>query len=671
MWHYRLFYCFFFIRLINHKRMLRLKFTCIILFWLALGSSLFAQSGEIDDLKNQLSKATGDSMRSVLNRKISLKYYSLDNQISAQYAENARATGKKAGNKNLEGLALQMMGFTYEPLGRIDEALEVQKLAIELLKDAENYKGVVVCCSGAAYCLEKKGKLDEALEIVLYSLKVIDEQNLGDEQRAKNLVDLARIYRENNQLNKSISVYEEALKISLDKGDHSTSGVIYMNMGNVYSQDGDYKKALSSLSKSLEQTELCNCKGRMTAVWSNIGYAQYNLGDGDAVLAAAHNADSLWLDRSNKEVDMDLNCLLGMGNQLKGDNAKAMLYLEKAMDLARETNFREKMIRISTVLAKCYAALGEKNKLEELLTSVIRIKDSTYNEGMAASIADMQIKYETQKKENDLDRLETASRLNEAKLSAARWRNIFLILMVCTALVIAAMSFRLLQRSRKDRELLSRQNKELAELLDQKKLLLKEIHHRIKNNLQTISSLLNLQTRASEDEIVKKAMLDGQGRLKSISLLHQKLYLNDTVSTIAMQEYIEDLCDYIVKNFNEGNKKVHLNIDAKDISLDMDTAIPLGLILNELVTNTMKHAFNNLSDGEINITLNHDNEQHGYVLELQNNGTGLPDNLEIESLPSMGLRLVKNLSRQLRGNLKILSSPKQSFVVQFRETISA
>lgn len=639
-----------------------------ILSLIALFQLSEAQS-TVEGLTDTLRIAKTDSARGEICRKLSLKFYAKDNSKAKEYAEKSNAFFIKANNKNGQGLALQILGFILEMMGNNIEGLEVQKKSIRLLEESGNYKASVISYSGAAYCLEKEGRIDEALKLVIRSLEVIDEHKLPDAQKAKNLVDLGRVYRESNQLQKSIDTYNQALKISIKEEDHATAGVLLMNIGNVYTQKEEFEKAIEYHKKSLKENEQCDCSNRKSNIWSNIGFAYYHLKNGEKVIEAANNAEKTLADNVGLGALADVELLKGMGYQLKDEHEEAIKHLEKALSLVQENNFKEKLVRVSSILGQSYAATGNSKRLEELLITAIATKDSSYNQDMAKSIAEMEIRYESELKEQKLAEADAQNVLKEKYISEVKLRNNWLIALLILGLSLAASSFWLLQQSRKSAKELTEKNTELATLLEQKKILLKEIHHRVKNNLQTVSSLLNLQTRSSDSPIVKKAMIEGQTRLKSISLLHQKLYQHDELTKIEMDDYIFDLAQYIIKNFNLLNKHIALKTNAHQIALDLDTAIPLGLILNELITNTIKHSFKDIEEGEIEVSIKRLDKDKHFELKVSNNGVGLPNDIDIETLPSMGLKLVKSLSRQIHGSFNAFVDDKANFVVQFTETI--
>jgi len=205
----------------------------------------------------------------------------------------------------------------------------------------------------------------------------------------------------------------------------------------------------------------------------------------------------------------------------------------------------------------------------------------------------------------------------------------------------------------------------LAEKNKENELLLKEINHRVKNNFQTISSLLELQSRKVTDEGFKEILKEGQNRINSLSLIHKRLYQNNEVSTICFQDYCKELINQnvIVYKFD----KINLDILMKNILLDIDTAIPLGLILNELSTNTFKYAFDDKNNCQIKITLD-EIEVGEYKLTYRDNGKGLPADMNWSTLKSLGLVLIKRLTKQLHGQMNYFFDNGAVFEITFIDT---
>jgi PAS domain S-box-containing protein len=205
----------------------------------------------------------------------------------------------------------------------------------------------------------------------------------------------------------------------------------------------------------------------------------------------------------------------------------------------------------------------------------------------------------------------------------------------------------------------------LQNSLDEKEMLLKEIHHRVKNNLMIISSLLNLQSRYIKDEESKSIFKESQNRARSMALIHERLYQSSDLKRIDFGEYISTLANDLYNTYVMDKSLIKLNIDVDDLRLDINTSIPLGLIVNELVTNSLKHAFPEGKSGEIDIRFHKKDEE--YLLEVKDDGIGFSDDIDYKNTESLGLRLVTSLTEQIDGKIEFDNTSGTSFKIIFKE----
>ncbi len=204
---------------------------------------------------------------------------------------------------------------------------------------------------------------------------------------------------------------------------------------------------------------------------------------------------------------------------------------------------------------------------------------------------------------------------------------------------------------------------DLNDNLKQKELLLTEIHHRVKNNLAIVSSLLQLQQLYTSDEQIKTMLMESQGRLRSMSLVHEILYRNGDFSKVSFDKYLNEIGSYLKDTFAKPEQEILFEISADDCSLEITKAIPCGLIVNEIVTNAFKYAFNNRSGGIIVISLKLQGDY--YVLEVCDDGPGLPEGINWTESKTMGFTLVRTLSAQLKGALSIENKNGARIVLTF------
>jgi two-component sensor histidine kinase len=287
------------------------------------------------------------------------------------------------------------------------------------------------------------------------------------------------------------------------------------------------------------------------------------------------------------------------------------------------------------------------------------VNKAIFTDDMAKNIAQVETEYALKAKNAELDNERERQKMYQKALLAGA--------------IIVAFLMGLLFFIRKQNSQLSQKNKEIEAQRNKLEksereisLLLKEVHHRVKNNFQIVSSLLELQFRNVSDEQTQTLLQEGKNRVQSMAFIHQQLYQNDQLH-IHLNEYVPKLVSELARIYGGESIESIIQIE-KDISLDIDTAIPVGLILNELINNAMKYGF---SETKKQLTIRLDRKKPGeYLLSVSDSGRGLPANFSLESANSMGLRLVKRLTKQLLGSVAYSSEEGCTFYIEFKDTIA-
>jgi two-component sensor histidine kinase len=277
--------------------------------------------------------------------------------------------------------------------------------------------------------------------------------------------------------------------------------------------------------------------------------------------------------------------------------------------------------------------------------------DSLFSIIKNKQIAEIQIKYETDQKEKDIKLLKKDGLLQREKVTRSEnMRNITFGGLVSLILFIGLLynGYRLKQRNNVS---LSRLLNEKDRLLLDKEWLIKEIHHRVKNNLQIVMGLLQRQSAYINNNEALEVIKNSGNRMHSIALIHQKLYQSESLDLISMPEYIDELISYLKDSYDLGNR-IHFEKQIDAIKLDVAQAVPLGLILNEAITNAVKYAYAGDEMGIVKVALKRMDNGFNY-LTIIDNGKGLPAGLDSENIGSLGLNLMKGLSKQLGGKLEI------------------
>jgi PAS domain S-box-containing protein len=213
-----------------------------------------------------------------------------------------------------------------------------------------------------------------------------------------------------------------------------------------------------------------------------------------------------------------------------------------------------------------------------------------------------------------------------------------------------------------NKELEHRVQKQTEEIKNAERLRVLELHHRIKNNLQVISSLLSLQSEKFNDDTVNEAFRDTQNRVISMSLVHQKIYHTKGLESINVKDYIEDLVEHLISLYNGGN--ILVNIDIQNAYFGIDTIIPLGMLINELVSNSLKYAYPEDKNGELNVIF-YENNSGCYTLIVSDNGEGIPDDIDLDNPDSLGIQLIKSLVDQINGEFELDSNNGTKFAIYF------
>nr|WP_319374618.1 PAS domain S-box protein [uncultured Methanobacterium sp.] len=207
----------------------------------------------------------------------------------------------------------------------------------------------------------------------------------------------------------------------------------------------------------------------------------------------------------------------------------------------------------------------------------------------------------------------------------------------------------------------------LKSSVNEKEILIKEIHHRVKNNMQIISSLLNLQSQhlTDDEKVARDVLKESQNRVKSMAMIHEKLYQSKDFTHIKFEDYVQRLVSDLFYSYNTTVKKVKFRVDVENVDLNMETAVPCGLIISELFSNSLKHAFPHGREGEVYVSLK--KEDGEYELVISDNGIGIPHDFNFKHPESLGLQLINNLTKQLDGEIKLDRSHGTKFIITFKE----
>jgi len=357
--------------------------------------------------------------------------------------------------------------------------------------------------------------------------------------------------------------------------------------------------------------------------------------------------------------------------------AKAEKYLRANERYCKAKGIKQELVDNEWHWYKSDSLQGHYLSANNHLLKAITLKDQLFTEKRNQAQEQLKVRYETEQKdqdiqlkERDIELLTKKGELQKSQLEQTRTiRNAIIggSVMLLLLLALGYNRYRLKQQSnirlQQQQDEINRQNHSLQKLLNEKEWLLKEIHHRVKNNLQFIISLLNIQSAYLNNDEAVKAIRESQSRMFAMSLIHQKLYQSEEIAFINMDQYVRELISYLSQSMVAGTQ-VHFDIQIDDIDLEAVQAAPVGLILNETVTNAIKYAFPD-KHGTITIQLQYtDNDT--LLLRIADNGIGLPGN-HLQNKESLGMSLIQTLSEQLEGDLSIRNNNGLEVSILFKQ----
>lgn len=480
----------------------------------------------------------------------------------------------------------------------------------------------------------KSGRHEQSIDLFLQSLSRAETEQ-RPEIRPAILYNLGALHHVQKNYKKSREYVDQALEVSrMERDSHfwanslMLSGVLYYYEQQPDSSVLDFRRSAEVFEAMGDQARAANALAKVGNILESQGkYAEATPYFTKQFATAQGSGDSLHILYAH--INMATNAY-----NLKR-YPEALRYQQIALGMAerfsRTVEYREMLNFGSGV----YEAMGQPGKALEILKQYVQVNDSMLNAERTRQVAELEAKYETEKKEATIAQ-------QEQDLKWERTRFWLIAGALLAALLAGAQLFHLTR-------ILRRRNAE-------KEFLIKEIHHRVKNNLQILSSLLHLQSRQIADEAALDAVRESQNRVDAMSLLHQKLYMGDNLAAVDMPDYLPNLGNALLDSFGlDESERVSIRYHVEPLRLDVDTAVPLGLIINELVTNSLKYAFPGDREGQVEITLKKD-EAGRLLLNVADNGVG-KDGVSTQAQgTSFGSKLVQMLSQKLGGTPEVRQS---------------
>lgn len=506
---------------------------------------------------------------------------------------------------------------------------------------------------------------------------------------------------------KSLNLYNQAYELNTKLGDNYRKTVVLNNKADLFMQQGDWTKALKTMKEcfAIYNTISNPLKESKPVYLSNMGECFYNLNQLDSAkyyllkalpvaearqasilttilyllgdLAVAENDKKqayLFYKKSiinanteNRYSDLyEGNIRMAKFFQKKNKTDTTLHYALLALSFAQKAAFLSGIMKSSEYLSAIYKGRNDTKALQYYTMAVVA-KDSLYSQDKVRRL--LSINFE----EKELAQQKEAEYVQNKNI-----KRLWMLIGLITAIAgIALILLKNNQQKQRANKTLKYKNDEIEATVAQLKttqisltsknaeneLLLKEIHHRVKNNLEVVSSLLSLQSAKINDPEIQEAMLASQNRVQSMGILHQKLYQSEHLAFIEMKNYFKNLSENILDSYNE-TERIAVDIDMDEVEMDVDTAVPVGLIVNELITNSLKYAFPDGKKGNIKLTLASADKEN-FILKISDNGIGKSVNTKTKGT-GFGTQLVDLLTRQIDGKLQENNENGTMISINFR-----
>jgi pentatricopeptide repeat protein len=523
---------------------------------------------------------------------------------------------------------------------------------------------------------QTQGNLDKALHYALLDLNA--SKSLKDSNQINlSYWTIGSLYQSLGDLPTGIKYYKLSFSRSY-VGNLFNTYASLKTLIDAYIQLGNAKEGLQFLQSFLRNKhspDLAQSKQLLAATFGNCYAALEDFRAAEKYYLEmirlndqAEYSGKFWAKNDKVIAGAEAYLTIGRFYTERGKFVQADRYLKSALASKNlnpefEKESRHLIFKVDSASGNYLASIGNYQRY-------VFLKDSIAKSTKDQEFSILKANFKTAQKEKDFKILQKEATLQKQELElSARTEKFTYAGLVALFCLLGLLYNRYRLKQNKNLQLEEQQqtinikNASLIRLVNEKEWLLKEVHHRVKNNLQIVISLLNSQSAYLKEDVAVNAILESRHRIQAMSMLHQRIYQSQNMSGISMLSYIHELVYYLDNSFNLG-KRIVFSINVEDIELDLVQAVPVGLILNEAITNSLKYAFPDQREGEVKVSLNKIDDRT-LLLAIADDGIGLCKDFNMEEIKSFGLKLIKGLSEDLEGDFTIQRQPGTTLLIKF------
>ena len=541
---------------------------------------------------------------------------SLNNSITS--FERSLELYSEIDNKEGKANSYNNLAVLFKNIGNTIKSINYNKEAFQLYESMDNKEGVASSLNNLSFIYREQGDIENALKYTQEALQINTAIN-NRSGMAKSLNALAGLKKTMGDTTEAISFYSKALSVYAELGDKSGESRVLNNIGVIFKQKKNHSEALSYFNRSLSISEQI---GYLTG----LAFTSINIGE-------------LFLEQNREKESVEL--------------------ANEALNIGRNQNNADIIKRSAALLKNAYQKQQLWRKAFEAQALYMETLEEIMNKDAQRFVNQESLRYAYEKeKAIELKEQEQEQVFAQERQSSQR---IIIVIIVAIALILALSVVFVFHRLRLSRE----QNKIISKQSDERKILLQEIHHRVKNNFQIVSSLLRLQSYTVNEPRIKEAFDEAVYRINAMALVHDIIYKQDSFADIKTDEYLRKLTDQLKKTAK--NQNVQISVATADFSFQVETLIHIGIIINELVLNSFKYGFDlNSKDPKIDITLTQKKDE--YTLTYTENGSGINPT---DYKTSFGMELIETVIAQLDGSVEVASEDywKTKITIFFKEEL--
>jgi two-component system, sensor histidine kinase PdtaS len=637
--------------------MIKLNTTIILAFWFNV---LFAQQ----TIMGNINKAQDWSVQNI--------------DSALYYAHLALSESQKLDSPRLVFQSYRAIGIIQEDNNRLTEAQKAYESALVLADKSLPEDDKLTIYTDWAIIHKKLGQYKIAQEYHLLTIERAEKMS-NWEMVEDGYHGLGTMYSMLSNFNQSIQYYLLSIQAAEKWGNKKGIVLTEQNISNIYMKAGNNEMALKNIAKTYEMAQQLGDSLRIAAVLKIYGNIKIASGDLQDALVKHTQAKAIFIKKGDKSRLAESYLAIGdiyfqlkdfKKAELSFDSCEALVDLlpqysradfynkqaklfenenqwEKAINSYDKTLAMTNLLGFKELARGAHLALGaiysKQNKFE-LAYRHITIADSLgtllSQDANQKMMTESRFKYDIEKRDLEIENQKKA-------LEYSKWVRLALVFGFSILSILLIFAWRQMQANKKA-------TKHIA-------LLMKELHHRVKNNIQTIASMMRLQARQNSDPSVSMVLMENKARLETFSLLHQQLYRNENVESVNLRPFIESIISKLKFAYAIQDDKIKTHLAIENEELNIDLSLPIGLIINELITNSFKYAYPSVSSLEITIQINHQ------TLQYSDNGQSLPSNFDFEKNAGFGMNMITSFAQQIKGKYKFYQADGFHFDMIFAE----